>query len=204
MTYVYNYGIALASTAGTSGTGIITSSGTTLSGNSSNFDPELSEGTIIKDAISGQVVVVATRSDDTHATLVTAPAVAISASTWSYFPLINVESLTALATAPKGDFFPWLEAVTLGSGMMRAAGRPWAKWLWSYGPNDYIPRLMREALRVFCPAPAKSSRVYIQTKINENDIYQTFSAIMHWPDAEKREHGVRLGFEIEFRNLVLL
>ena len=197
MTAEYGFRIAVAVDIGTAGTGTISATTTALTGSGTNFDPELVEGTVIHVTASGQTLVVASRTDDTHAVLVTAPITPISGAAFTYTPMLNLEDIGL--EAPKPLFMPWLESKNLGNGRARGAGRPKGTWVWGY-----VTRTQRDILKTYCVG--KSSLVYIRTSMNDNsDAYVTYSAVMLWPDGDEgRDAGRRINFTIEFRNLVAL
>ena len=120
---IYGYRIADAVNV-TNGTGTLASSGVNITGTGTNFDPELVEGSIIH--AGGYDLVVATVTDDTHCTVVTAPAVALSGATFTITGMSNVEALNI--KPPKSAFRPWQTALTLGDGTQRGYGRPSASW----------------------------------------------------------------------------
>lgn len=189
----YEYAISTVTT-GTAAAGTISSTGTAIVGVSTNFDPAVPVGSII--TVNGIALVVATVTDDTHLTVVTAPAVDFSAQAFSVLSLTNVETLGVVA--PKSTFKPWAGTVDLGNGLSRALGRPSAVWSWGF-----MSSANRNALRAYCTG--KSSRVYIRTRKNDSsDAYAVYSAVMLWPDDEERFANRRLNFAVEFRDLVAL
>lgn len=181
----------------TSGTGTISSSGTTITGVGTNFDPETPAGTVIHAA--GQTLVVATVTNDTSMTVVTAPTVALSGASFTTTAMVNVETVLGDERfAPRSTFAPWAETVDLGNGTSRAMGRPSAVWQWGF-----ITRSARDLLRAYCTG--KSTRVYIATRKNDSaDAYTTYDAVMLWPDEEDRSAARRLGFSVQFRDLIAL
>lgn len=189
----YNYEI---STTGNDpgGTAQISVTGTAVLGTLTAFNSELFVGSIIHS--SGYDLVVATVTDNTHATVVTAPASNFSLASWTVTHMENVESLGV--TPPKSTFKPWVSTVDLGNGTARALGRPSAVWQWGF-----MSTANRNSLRAYCTG--KSARVYIRTRKNDSsDAYVTYSAVMLWPDDEDRFNRWRLNFSIEFRDLVAL
>lgn len=180
----------------TSGTGTISSSGTAITGTGTNFDPETPAGTVIH--VSGQNLVVASVTNDTSLTLVTAPAVSFSGASFTVTAMVNVEDLGANYQPPRSTFAPWASTVDLGNGMSRAMGRPRASWSWGF-----ITLAQRNTLRAYCTG--KSVRVYIHTRTNDtSDAYVTYDAVMIWPDEEIKQAGRRFPFEIQFRDLIAL
>jgi len=189
----YNYAIADTVNV-TSGTGTLTSSGVNITGSGTNFDPDVPVGTIIH--ADGYDLVVATVTDDTHLTVVTAPPVGLTGASFTVTGMGNVEALGV--QPPKSTFRPWVDSVVLGNGLSRALGRPSAVWQWGF-----MSTANRNSLRAYCTG--KSARVYIRTRKNDSsDAYATYSAVMVWPDDEERFANRRLNFSIEFRDLVLL
>lgn len=204
ITPIYDYRISTGASAA-HGTGVlnVSAGSTALGGVGTSFTTQLHVGDII--ISGGMTLCVATITDNTNLVLVTAASVALSSASFDYDPMVNVETLGDRPSPPKGDFFPWVEYKNLGNGLARGVGRPRANWLWSYGPNDFISHALRDALRGYCPAPAKSARVFIRTKTNDSsDVFKTYQAAMLWTDQETRVAGRRLSFVIEMRDLVLL
>ncbi len=181
----------------TSGTGTISSSGTTITGVGTNFDPETPAGTVIHAA--GQTLVVASVTNDTSMTVVTAPTVALSGASFTTTAMVNVETVIGDERfPPRSTFAPWAATVDLGNGTSRAMGRPSAAWYWGL-----LTQAGRNALRAYCTG--KSARVYIATRKNDNsDAYTTYDAVMLWPDEEDRQASRRIGFVIQFRDLFAL
>lgn len=180
----------------TSGTGTISSSGTTITGVGTNFDPAVPVGTVIH--VAGQNLVVATVTNDTSLTVVTAPTVAFSGASFTVTAMVNVEDLGANYQPPRSTFQPWRATVDLGNGTSRALGRPSATWSWGI-----ISRAQRDTLRTYCTG--KSVRVYIHTRKNDSsDAYATYDAVMLWPDDELKQAGRRFPFEIQFRDMIAL
>lgn len=177
----------------TPGTGTISSSGTTLTGSGTNFDPEIVEGSIIHAA--GQTLVIATRTNDTAAAVVTAPSPALAGATFTITTMTAVASLTADSIDPLGSFSRWVEVKNLGNGLARATGRPMASWLWkNIGVNQ------RTSLKAICTG--KSVRVYICTVSDPNtNTFTTYQAAMLWPDDDVQYNKE---FSISFRDLVAL
>ena len=189
----YNYAIADTTTT-SAGAGTLASSGTAVTGTGTNFNPDVPVGSIIH--ASGYDLVVDTVTDDTHLTVVTAPAVALSSASFTLTSMVNIETLSV--TPPKSTFRPWVDSVVLGNGLSRALGRPSAVWAWGF-----MSSANRNSLRAYCTG--KSARVYIRTRKNDSsDAYATYSAAMLWPDDEERFANRRLNFAIDFRDLVAL
>jgi hypothetical protein len=194
---IYSYRICNQTTT-SAGTGTLSSSGTTVTGSSTNFDPEVAVGDVLHAA--GQALVVATRAGgaDTSLTVVTAPSPALSGASFTISALAagNVETLGL--KAPKSTFKPATTSIDLGNGLARNMGRPVTSWLWGF-----LTQAQRNTLRAFCTG--KSARVYINTRANDaSDSYITYDAIALWPDAEERSAGRRLNFTLEFRDLIAL
>jgi hypothetical protein len=180
----------------TSGTGTITLTGVNIAGSGTNFDPEISAGTVIHTVTTGQTLVIATRTSDTVATVVTAPAVAVSGETFTITAMTAVAALTADSFDPIGSFNRWVSTVALGNGLARSLGRPLATWLWKV----FIPVAQRTALKVYCTG--KSARVYICTVNDPSaDTFATYQASMLWPD---NDNQYDVDFVLEFRDLIAL
>lgn len=113
--------------------------------------------------------------------------------------LVGLTALSALTTPvhdPRSSFQDYQEALELGDSSVRGGGRPSATWKWGWVTRD-----MREQLRTFCPGA--SARVFISTdKNDDDDAFADFEAVMIWPLKEDPQHGTRLDFTIEFRDLV--
>jgi len=115
----------------------------------------------------------------------------------TYAARTNLEALTTPVPAPHSSFTPYSASIPLGSGAIRGGG--WARVVWRWG---FLTRAQRDQLRTFCTA--KSATVNIRTRKNDStDAYTYYTAIMVWPEAEDRDHGYRIDFEIEFRNCVV-
>ena len=100
----------------------------------------------------------------------------------------------ANARVPIPFFRPWTDTADLGDATARALGRPAAAWMWGW-----IPVEQRNGLKTLCPG--KSARVFITTqKIKCGDEWETYEAVMLWPDDESQIGGPQ--FRIEFRDLV--
>lgn len=95
--------------------------------------------------------------------------------------IVDVTTLSADAEAPFGQFKSWFKVIDLGSALARGVGRPWAVWTWTV-----IPPLLQIAIRnTYCPSPAKSARVYIQTLNSQvHQTYAVYQAALIWPDHE--------------------
>lgn len=194
----YDYRISSGATT-SHGTGTLTNAGasTAVSGNGTAFLTQLHVGDII--ICSGQTLCVASITNDTALTLVTATVGSFNLAAFDFDVLVNVEALTTGATAPRSLFKPWEESRDTGDGLARGLGRPACTWNW-----NVISRPERDALKIYCSG--KSARVYIRTRTNNtSDQYITYQAAMMWPnDAEDRINGRRLNFTLEFRDLVQL
>lgn len=180
----------------TSGTGTLSSSGTAITGAGTSLLTEAPAGTVIHAA--GQHVVVASVTDDTHLTLVTAPSPALSGASFTITAMVNVESLGTNYQPPRSTFKPWADSINLGNALKRAMGRPTATWQWGV-----ISLAQRNTLRTYCTGA--SVRVYIHTRKNDSsDAYVTYDAVMIWPDEESKQAGRRFPFAIEFKDLIAL
>jgi hypothetical protein len=122
--------------------------------------------------------------------------------------MINLEELTidggdegifaSPVTPPKSTFSPYVEVIELADGSMRGRGAAIASWHW-----DVIPRTQRDRLRMFCPAPAVSSSVYIRTYTKDNaQELKLFHCKMIWPVTDEERNATRaVDFTIEFKQL---
>lgn len=177
------------------GTGTISITGVNITGSGTNFDPEIYPGAVIHTGTTGQTLVIATRTNDTAATVVTAPVVTVSGETFTITAMADVSGLVADAVAPLGSYYRWLETKPLANGLERALGRPRASWLFK---NPSIS--LRAALLGYCPS--KSVRVYICTLTDpSNNTFATYLASMLWPDTD---NAYNQEFVIEFKDLVAL
>lgn len=111
--------------------------------------------------------------------------------------LTNVESLTVPLPPPRSTYTPYSEQIDLGDGTIRGAG--WAQASWNWG---FLTQAQRDQLRTFCPGASAS--VYISTRTTDSaDVYDDFTAVMIWPQAEERDSKqVRPDFTVQFRKLV--
>lgn len=194
---LYDYRISSGATTA-HGTGTLTNAGasTAIVGTGTAFLTQLHVGDIL--IVSGQTLCVSSISDDTHLALVTATGAGFSLVAFDFDTLVNVESVSTGATAPRSVHRPWEEVRDTGDGLARGLGRPACTWNWGI-----ISQTQRDALRNYCSG--KSARVYIRTKsIDGADAMKTYQAAMMWADQEDRQTGRRVNFSIEFRDLVLL
>ena len=143
----YNYAISTTG-ADPGGTGQISVTGTAVLGTLTAFNSELFIGSIIHS--SGYDLVVATVTDNTHATVVTAPAANFSLAAWTVTHMENVESLGV--TPPKSTFKPWDQTIPLGNGLERGLGRASCAYSWGFMLTS-----AQNSLRAYCPD--KSARV---------------------------------------------
>ena len=121
--------------------------------------------------------------------------------------ITNLELLTVPLSAPRAPFKPYARIRIASNGNSIGQGLPTCQWIFS----SLTPE-QREQLRTFCQGA--SAVVYIRTMTNEkdtphsvaNDAYQTFRAVMHWPDEERRDPSrthVRLELAISFTHMVM-
>ena len=109
---------------------------------------------------------------------------------------------TVTAIAPDATFNPFAGSHEDLNGQRTGIGLPIASWKWKHRDDLDV-----EALRALCPF--LSATVYVRTLINEVDIYgariyRTFQAVMLWPEeGEEKEVNTTLGFEINFRHMVI-
>lgn len=201
----YDYRISNGTSSVISGTGTIsfTFGFKAFAGSGTAFLTQLHRGDLI---IVGGLVVgsVDTISDNVNGALTYVSGSSIVLQAFTIDPLVNVETLVSPASPPKGDYQPWGVSMPTGDALARGLGRPLAQWRWNMGPADYLSDALRDALRTYCTG--KSARVYIRTRTFESgDAFGTFQAAMIWPDKEDRDwKGIRKGFVIEFRDLIVL
>ncbi len=204
MSNIYQYAIGLVSSA-TTGTGLVTvaAGSTSMTGDgSTNFsalDP-LVDVLIV----GGEEHSIASIADAHTLTLTIAALTTHSSAAFNTVRMTNVEAMTsAYPLPPKGEFQPWAEAFDTGDALARGLGRPLAQWRWSQNSNDYITRTLRDAFRALCSN--KSARVFIRTRtIDSTDAFATYEAALIWPDKEQRDAAFRLGFDLEFRDLIAI
>ena len=121
--------------------------------------------------------------------------------------LTNIEALPTPLPVPRAPFKPYARTRTAASGRSLGQGFPTCQWIFSR-----LTPAHREQLRAFCPGP--SAVVYIRTMTNEKDsphgipadAYQTFRAVLHWPEDERRDPAKthdRLELTLSFTHLVL-
>jgi len=188
---LYEIGIASSvnGTATSTGTAVVGSGGTA-------FLADFSPGYLIK--LSTQYRVVESVTDNANLVVTEAFSPNVSGEAITRVNLKNLEDLSTAVMFPKGDFLPWQQAIPLGSGKSRGAGKPSAVWHY-----DFLPLAMRTVLRAFCTG--KSADVFIRTLINDADAFEYFSAVMMWPDGkEDKQAGRRLNFNIEHKFLIAL
>ena len=114
-----------------------------------------------------------------------------------YGSIVNIESLTVPVTPPRPTYSPYSSVVELADGSKRGVGAPVATWKW-----EYLPRTMRNQLRLFCTGA--SSSVCIRTCIKDNSgAYRYFDCKMIWPVMDEEVQTAKsMDFTIEFRQLV--
>jgi hypothetical protein len=123
--------------------------------------------------------------------------------------IVDVTTLSADAIEPFGQFKNWTVVKDLGNGLALGQGRPWAFWTWGIAP----PLLYNVLRGTYCPSPAKSARVFIQTLNSQNNgTYAIYEAALIWPDHENMYNsgGINLtysegntsNFTLVFRDLV--
>lgn len=107
-------------------------------------------------------------------------------------PPENIENWETPLPVPRVTYQDYAEIVTAASGKSIGRGLPVCEWRFSR-----LNSAQRAALRVICPGASAS--VFLRTLTND-DTYETFSAIMHWPPEEMREPAIRdrLDFVIRF------
>lgn len=111
----------------------------------------------------------------------------------------NLTALSALGAQGIPDpkpFFTQGARRTMISGQDRDTGAPRAVWRWGF-----LRQAAREALRAYCPGA--SATVYIRTrKLDSADAFETYRAIMVWPEEEDLDGFRRVGFDVQFRQMV--
>ena len=178
------------------GTGTLTANTTALTGAGSAFNTELKIGDVITAA--GQVLAIAAVKDADEATLQTAPNPPLSGAAFTITPLYTLRNLTVSVTFPRSSFKQWQSKIMLGNGLARGVGRPSCSWQWGF-----VTAAQYDQLRAY--VAGASTRVYIRTRTTEtNDSYKVYTASGIWPDEVNRDATRRVGFTIEFKDLVLL
>lgn len=109
--------------------------------------------------------------------------------------LVDLSLLSTPVPYPKGLFVPYSKLLDLGSGLQRGGGWTTVTWHW-----EIISPTQRDMMKTFCPG--QSSSVWIVTRVNDQDVFQYFSAFMIWPQNEQRDFLRRSSFDILFRGLV--
>jgi hypothetical protein len=108
-----------------------------------------------------------------------------------------------ISVNPDAGYIPQSDVAKTLSGLSVARGFAAATWQFTALTNA-----QRQILRSFCPAPAMSAEVYIETLTNELtvcdvDEFIQCSAILHWrPGDEEQQAGHTMGLEILFSHLV--
>lgn len=183
--------------AGTAGTGTISATTTALSGaGGSAFLSELYAGAVI--IAAGQTLAISSVTTNSAAVLQSAPVTPLSGAAFTICTLTNLMSLSTPVQHPRSNFKPWQEKIILGNGLARGVGRPSTIWTWGF-----ITQAQYDKLRSLITGA--STRVYIRTRTTESaDSYKVYQAAALWPDEVDRQATRRVGFTLEFRDLVLL
>jgi hypothetical protein len=193
------YSYSLYRTADThAGTGVVTvvNGSAALVGSGTAFTTELAVGSII--TVGANVMAIRSITDNDDAVLQTALVTGFAVQSYTYNNLINVESLTPRVYAPRSPYKPWINKIDLVNGLARAMGRPSCSWMWGY-----ITQGQYGALRAVLSSA--SARTYIRTRTTENtDRYDVFEAAYLWPDEQDRQATRRVGFTLDFRDLIML
>jgi hypothetical protein len=116
----------------------------------------------------------------------------------TYENMTNVESLDTPLDPPRHTFRPYSQAISLGDGSVRGGGWSVATWRWGF-----MSQAQYNAFKsAYCSG--KSASVYINTWIDADADYTTFTAILIWPDEGDLEfiNGRVLDVELVFVNLV--
>lgn len=111
-------------------------------------------------------------------------AIGTTAGDMTYLFALNI-------TAPLANFKPYNQVVELGDGSVIGMGWSVAEWYWSFLTEEE-----RDLLRTYCPA--LSAEVYIRT-LDENLDWRNYRALMIWPEAEDRQVGASMKFQLTFR-----
>ncbi len=109
----------------------------------------------------------------------------------------NLTELSALGLTDPKAFFKQGVRRTMVNGQARDTGAPQAVWRWGF-----LRQAARDVLRTYCPGA--SATVYIRTrKLDNSDAFEVYQAIMIWPEEEDLDGYRRIGFDIQFRQLVV-
>lgn len=109
--------------------------------------------------------------------------------------LKDLALLSTPVSYPKGLFVPYSKLLDLGNGLQRGGGWSTVTWHW-----EIISPAERNQLKTFCTG--QSSSVWIVTRVNDQDLFQYFTASMIWPQNEQRDFLRRASFDILFRQLI--
>jgi hypothetical protein len=110
--------------------------------------------------------------------------------------LVNLYNLTAPVRPPLVHYNPGTEIGENMNGLVEDLGSPQADLVW-----DYIPRIERDSLRIFCTGKSAIVYVYIPTTDNQDE-YKTFRAIMVWPEEDRELILYRRDFSIHLKNMI--
>jgi len=103
----------------------------------------------------------------------------------------------AAIRAPKADPVGYSQYMPVADGTTRGLG--WMYVDWVFGS---LTPAMRDLLKAYCPGA--SNNVYITTRSQDSsNSFQKYSAIMIWPQEEKRDYLYRLNLVIRFNKLVV-
>lgn len=181
------------------GTAQSTTASKDVVGTGSAFDTEFAARYLI--VIAGETRIVDTITDATHLAVTENFTVGSGGGAVVYtgVNMVNVESLTTPLNAPKSTFVEYSRVINLGDGSIRGMGWPTASWRFGF-----LATSQRDQLRTFCALA--SNDVYIRTRKNDTgSAYQYYSCQLVWPiGQEDKDHGFRLDFVAEFRDLTLV
>ena len=131
---------------------------------------------------------------------------ALKAEGPNYLYWQTIDQLIGIADIPvnpDSSFTPQTDVAQSLSGMTYPRGFSQATWHFAGLTVE-----QRQILRSFCPAPALSAEVYIETATNEqtvcgDDEFIQCSAILHWvANDEEIQAGRVLGLDLLFTHLV--
>jgi len=190
---IYSYEIGEVFTA--TGTATSSAASKTVEGTGTDFVTEFAAGYLI--VIAGETRVVASITDaDTLLVTENFTAGSGGAVAFEGVNMVNVEDLTTPLPAPKGLFKDYAQQISLGDGSVRGGG--WAVGGWRFG---FLTRAQRDQLRTFCTGASNS--IYIRSRENDTaDAYRYYTCKIVWPQEEEKDHGFRLEFVPEFRDMV--
>jgi hypothetical protein len=178
-----------------SGSGSVTLNGTTaVVGSTSAFTTQSAVGDVISVNDEPRVITVVT--DNTHLTVATAFTQTASGQDYTFYPMVNVESLTGTPLPPASDFQAYSKPTPLANGTVRGLGWSLASWRWGW-----LTAAQRNALKALCSGA--SVETFIKTR-NDANALAVYKCVMVWPERENRYSGNFLDFVLQFRKVIAI